>query len=246
MCISVSKSDIVDEKRADWVASPPLSTSPTFVSSVDAFHPSMHKALTTSHGSHNLQNYPFKPFSTAYVNEALRTEVDWRTKGLVTPAKDQGAHGYCGTFGRTAAAEGQYARLAGHGASCIRDPNRPSVASCSTLSFTLSAMEINIYMGTQRIEVDLVKKSWHDAQLRANLLHSARQHFDSLDNFSHIGHDLSTLLLVISLTHASMRRLQVCATFQKRSWSTALVGTRISSPTSSQTGSWTRRSIHTI
>merc|ERR1712096_523945 len=25
--------------------------------------------------------------------------MDWTAKGAVTPAKDQGAHGYCGTFG---------------------------------------------------------------------------------------------------------------------------------------------------
>jgi hypothetical protein len=41
--------------------------------------------------SRDTQNFPFKPFSAAYVAEALKTEVDWRTNGLVTPAKDQGA-----------------------------------------------------------------------------------------------------------------------------------------------------------
>ena len=37
-----------------------------------------------------------------------------KDKGAVTPAKDQGAHGYCGTFGRVGAAEGQYAIHSGH------------------------------------------------------------------------------------------------------------------------------------
>ena len=55
-------------------------------------------------------SYPFKDFSKAYVDRALAEPVDWRAKGLVTPAKDQGGHGYCGTFGRVAAAEGQFAR----------------------------------------------------------------------------------------------------------------------------------------
>ena len=55
-----------------------------------------------------------KRFSDSFVAHALATGVDWRTKGAVTPAKDQGAHGYCGTFGRTCAAEGQYALHSGH------------------------------------------------------------------------------------------------------------------------------------
>ena len=52
-------------------------------------------------------------FSDEFVSHALATGVDWRTKGAVTAAKDQGAHGYCGTFGRTCAFEGQYAMHAG-------------------------------------------------------------------------------------------------------------------------------------
>jgi hypothetical protein len=60
-------------------------------------------------------DYPFKPFPTSFVEKAKATSVDWQLKGAVTPAKDQGAHGYCGTFGRVGAAEGQYAILSGHG-----------------------------------------------------------------------------------------------------------------------------------
>lgn len=52
---------------------------------------------------------PFKNFSAAYVAQALATPTDWVALGAVTPVKDQGAHGYCGTFGRVAAAEGQFA-----------------------------------------------------------------------------------------------------------------------------------------
>jgi len=62
-------------------------------------------------GSPNDIRYPFKPFSKAYVAKALATAVDYRKdKGgkAVTTAKDQGPHGYCGTFARVAAAEGQY------------------------------------------------------------------------------------------------------------------------------------------
>ncbi len=61
------------------------------------------------------ESFPFKPFSAAYVKKALMEPVDWIERGAVTPAKDQGPHGYCGTFGRVAAAEGGYALRSGHG-----------------------------------------------------------------------------------------------------------------------------------
>ena len=47
--------------------------------------------------------------STILRANAKNTPIDWREKGAVTPAKDQGPLGFCGTFGRTAAAEGQFA-----------------------------------------------------------------------------------------------------------------------------------------
>jgi hypothetical protein len=59
-------------------------------------------------------SYPFKPFSDAAVARAKADPVDWTTRGAVTPAKDQGNHGYCGTFGRVAAAEGQFALRTQH------------------------------------------------------------------------------------------------------------------------------------
>ena len=42
--------------------------------------------------------------------------VDWVARGAVTSVKDQGPHGYCGTFGRVASAEGQYGARSGFGA----------------------------------------------------------------------------------------------------------------------------------
>lgn len=51
---------------------------------------------------------PFKPFSNVYVKKALMTPTNWTAKGKVAPVKDQGPHGYCGTFGRTAVAESQF------------------------------------------------------------------------------------------------------------------------------------------
>lgn len=57
--------------------------------------------------------YPFKPFSPSFVKKALSTPTNWTARGAVTPAKDQGPHGYCGTFGRVGAAEGQYALRSG-------------------------------------------------------------------------------------------------------------------------------------
>ena len=53
-----------------------------------------------------VDTYPFKKFSAAYVAHALSSSIDWRDKGAVTPAKNQGPHGYCGTFCRVASAEG--------------------------------------------------------------------------------------------------------------------------------------------
>jgi len=57
---------------------------------------------------------PWKNFSASYVARALATPVDWTLPpSRVTPVKNQGAHGYCGTFGRVGSAEGQWARATG-------------------------------------------------------------------------------------------------------------------------------------
>ena len=56
---------------------------------------------------------PFVNFSSAYVAAALATPTNWTALGAVTPVKNQGAHGYCGTFGRVASAEGQFALRGG-------------------------------------------------------------------------------------------------------------------------------------
>lgn len=72
-------------------------------------------------------NYPFKNFSSDYVEKALATGIDWSEHGAVTPAKDQGGHGYCGTFGRVAAAEGQYALHAGYG---LRNFSEEELVDC--------------------------------------------------------------------------------------------------------------------
>ena len=57
--------------------------------------------------------YPWRDFSAAYVKSALADPKNWTALGLVTPVKDQGPHGYCGTFGRVGAAEGQFAMRKG-------------------------------------------------------------------------------------------------------------------------------------
>ena len=58
-------------------------------------------------------SYPWKSFSRLDVDTAKSKKTNWTARGAVTPAKDQGNHGYCGTFGRVAAAEGQYALRSG-------------------------------------------------------------------------------------------------------------------------------------
>merc|ERR1719188_1013768 len=70
---------------------------------------------------------PFRRFSADYVRSALATPTDWMERGAVTPAKDQGAHGYCGTFGRVAAAEGQYALRSGQG---LRNFSEEELVDC--------------------------------------------------------------------------------------------------------------------
>ena len=66
--------------------------------------------------------YPFKPFSSEYVTQALRSGIDWRERGAVTKAKSQGPHGICGTFGQTQEAESQYF-LGGGGANPKKNPH---------------------------------------------------------------------------------------------------------------------------
>ena len=51
---------------------------------------------------------PFIPFSPSYVKAALAEPTNWTAKGAVTPVKNQGPHGYCGTFGRVGSVEGQW------------------------------------------------------------------------------------------------------------------------------------------
>ena len=51
---------------------------------------------------------PFVNFSAAYVSRAKATPTNFTALGAVTPVKDQGPHGYCGTFGRMVDAEGQF------------------------------------------------------------------------------------------------------------------------------------------
>jgi hypothetical protein len=55
---------------------------------------------------------PFRNFSAQYVAHAMARPTDWRPQA-VTPVKNQGPHGYCGTFGRVASAEGQFALRSG-------------------------------------------------------------------------------------------------------------------------------------
>jgi len=59
--------------------------------------------------------YPYKDLPDSYVQKALKSSVDWRkdSSKCVTTPKNQGSHGYCGTFMRVAVAESQWA-LAGN------------------------------------------------------------------------------------------------------------------------------------
>lgn len=50
-------------------------------------------ALEAELALHSQNSVPSERFSDEFVQHALKTGVDWREKGAVTPAKDQGAHG---------------------------------------------------------------------------------------------------------------------------------------------------------
>ena len=75
--------------------------------------------IQPQHPFNSIVPYPFRRFSPNFVARALRSGIDWREKGAVTPIKSQGVHGVCGTFGQTQAAESQY-HLGGGG----RNPNK--------------------------------------------------------------------------------------------------------------------------
>lgn len=64
------------------------------VRSLDASYPrSSLAALRAEARINDAPQVPFTNFSAAYVANALAELTDWRTKGAVTPVKDQGPHG---------------------------------------------------------------------------------------------------------------------------------------------------------
>jgi len=74
--------------------------------------------------------FPFQKFPASYLKKALAEGVDWTLdkRGVVTSPKNQGHHGYCGTFSRVAQ---QRASM-----SCIRDNRLVTLASSSRSSAT--------------------------------------------------------------------------------------------------------------
>ena len=68
---------------------------------------------------------PFRSLPQSYIDKALKDNVDWRKKGVVTVAKGQ-TGGNCGTWARTSAGESSYA-LGGGGGTGIAWPNGHAV-----------------------------------------------------------------------------------------------------------------------
>jgi hypothetical protein len=91
------------------------SSSPPRVPLLDAsFVRTTAAALRAEARANDAPQVPFVNFSAAYVARALAEPTDWRSRA-VTPVKNQGPHGTCGTFGRVGSAEGQWALRAGKG-----------------------------------------------------------------------------------------------------------------------------------
>jgi hypothetical protein len=57
---------------------------------------------------------PFRSLPQSYIDKALKDDVDWRKKGVVTVAKGQ-TGGNCGTWARTSAGESTFALGGGGG-----------------------------------------------------------------------------------------------------------------------------------
>jgi hypothetical protein len=75
---------------------------------------------------------PFRSLPQSYIDKALKDDVDWRTKGVVTVAKWQ-TGGNCGTWARTSAGESSYA-LGGGGGTGISWPNGHAVNALRNFS----------------------------------------------------------------------------------------------------------------
>lgn len=79
------------------------------LASLDAAYPRLTpEQVRRSYIVREAPQIPFTNFSAAYVKNALAMPTNWTARGAVTPAKNQGSHGFCGTFGRMGEAEGQF------------------------------------------------------------------------------------------------------------------------------------------
>jgi len=91
-----------------------VAAAPARAALLDAAYPrTSAAALRAEARANEAPQVPFKNFSAAYVARALAEPTDWVARGAVTAVKDQGPHGYCGTFGRVGSAEGQWALRGG-------------------------------------------------------------------------------------------------------------------------------------
>lgn len=94
-------------------------------------------------------SFPFKNFNDSYVKHALATPTDWVAKGAVTPAKDQGPHGYCGTFGRCGAAEGQYVLRGGYKATQFSEEELVDCVGWDNVPQQFTYFQKNGFMSSQ-------------------------------------------------------------------------------------------------
>jgi len=111
--------------------------------------------------------FPWTEFSDAYVKKATSTGVDWRARGAVTPVKNQGSHGVCGTFGQIQDAESQYF-LGGGGANPNKQPHplvqfsEMQVLSCKTAEAPSDSAVLYTYGAESSANYPFNESSWPD------------------------------------------------------------------------------------
>jgi len=83
----------------------------SFTLGLNEFADMSNDEFTATHLGHRAQEYPQQDVDTTIINPS--NDVDWRSKGIVNPVKNQGSCGSCWAFSATGAVEGFHAQKTG-------------------------------------------------------------------------------------------------------------------------------------